>query len=498
MSSRSQAALGIWRARHTRSTADRLYVIYAVFMVLLITVAPVVRAVWLSATSAAGVALFASPAAPGMAVLVTAVLWASALLLGRDRGPALLPPFLTHALGTSDLPRSEILRVPLLQAGAIVTVLTTLAAALVGGSLISHGLTGPLGLGLFVLAGILVGAITTVAWLAGQAFPRVAIPVALGVLALGLLAALIPAVQPFTPWGWVNLAYPNGSASTSAITSLAVLTVVLLALVPTLLNRLHLAGLMTQATRWESASTFAASLDLGTAAATYQGRPQLGRRLRAVRLNRSLPATFLIRDATGAIRTPGRLIVGVLALAAGGTLLAFAFTPAAPGWMLGAVAGLLVFAGLEPLTDGIRHAASVAFDLPLYGISDGHLLTNHALFPLAVLAVVLLIAVIVCSTSIGTGLLAPIISSLILGLLGLLTRINSALKGPMPTWLLTPVMTPVGDLSPAVRMMWSLDGILLAAAAGASAALVAGSPQLLVVTGAILLGVGANRWCHRA
>lgn len=200
MSSRSQAALGIWRARHTRSTADRLYVIYAVFMVLLITVAPVVRAVWLSATSAAGVALFASPAAPGMAVLVTAVLWASALLLGRDRGPALLPPFLTHALGTSDLPRSEILRVPLLQAGAIVTVLTTLAAALVGGSLISHGLTGPLGLGLFVLAGILVGAITTVAWLAGQAFPRVAIPVALGVLALGLLAALIPAVQPFTPW----------------------------------------------------------------------------------------------------------------------------------------------------------------------------------------------------------------------------------------------------------------------------------------------------------
>lgn len=68
MSTRSGAAFTIWRARNVRTLGDRGFLVYMAFMVALVTVVPVARAVWLSASSAEGVALFASPAAPGVTV----------------------------------------------------------------------------------------------------------------------------------------------------------------------------------------------------------------------------------------------------------------------------------------------------------------------------------------------------------------------------------------------------------------------------------------------
>lgn len=91
MTSRVSAAIRIWRRRSVRTSGDRAFLAYMILMVSLVTVAPVMRAVWLSATSAEGLAVFASAAAPEVTVLVVAGLWASALLLGRDRGPALCP-----------------------------------------------------------------------------------------------------------------------------------------------------------------------------------------------------------------------------------------------------------------------------------------------------------------------------------------------------------------------------------------------------------------------
>lgn len=159
--------------------------------------------------------------------------------------------------------------------------------------------------------------------------------------------------------------------------------------------------------------------------------------------------------------------------------------------------GLILFAGLGPLTDGIRHAASVAADFPLYGISDEYLLVNHALFPLAVTIVVLLTVAVVCSVVAGIIASAPIASSLALGLLTLIARVSNALKGPLPPVLLTPIPTPMGDLGAAMRMTWALDGLLLAAAAGAAVALAFESPVLLIGVVVTLVGVGINRWRHR-
>lgn len=294
----------------------------------------------------------------------------------------------------------------------------------------------------------------------------------------------------------MGLAYP-GSGSPHTAVALTALTAALVAAVPVLMNRLGLAELMTQAVRWDSATTHVTGMDFGAAATIYQGRPHLGRHLRAVRSLRRLPLIFMIRDAIGAVRTPGRLIVGILALATAGTLITLAFAPATPGWALGAAAGLILFAGLGPLTDGIRHAANVAADLPLYGISDGHLLANHSLFPLAVIVAVLLAVVVVCSIVAGIGAAAPIVSSLTLGLLALIARIGNALKGPLPPALLTPIPTPMGDLGAAVRMTWALDAVLLTALAGASAALAFESPVLLAGVTVAIVVVGINRWRRR-
>lgn len=496
MNIQARAAAGIWRARQARTIGDRGYIAYMMLMVALVAVAPLARALWLSATSSEGLALLVSPAAPGVTVLVVAGVWAGGLLWGRDRGPALLPPFLAHALATSDMPRAHAFRGPLLRAGAFVTLVFTSVAALIAGSLMSHGLADPVSVVTFTLVGALVGVITTMAWLAGQVFPRAAVPVALGVVVLGAASALVPVMQPFTPWGWVAIAYPiKGSSHTLA--ALFAATAALVAAAPVLMNLLGYAELASQAARWDSATVHAAGLDFSTAVATYQGRPRHGRRTRAVRPMRRLWVTFLIRDTIGAIRTPGRLIVGVVALTAGAALITFAFAPATPGLLLGAAAGLVLFGGLGPLTDGLRHAAGVASDFPLYGISDEHLLANHLLFPLAIIVIVLVVVVTVCSIVVGIAIAAPILSSLTLGMLALITRASNALKGPLPPALLTPIPTPMGDLGAAVRLTWALDALLLVALAGASASLVFQAPALLIGVTTTMLGVGINRWRHR-
>lgn len=496
MNSRVSAAIGIWRARNVRTTGDRAYLAYMALLVALIAVVPVARAVWVSTTSTEGIAVLASPAAPAVTVLLVATLWACALLLGRDRGPALMSPFLTHTFATSDLPQSATFRSSVVRAGALVTVLTTLASGLISGSLVSAGLVEPLSAMAFISAGVLVGIIATVAWLAGQALPRAAVPLALGVLVLGATTASVPAIQPFTPWGQVGLMYP-GLATLDLLATLIALTIGLVAAVPALMNRLVLANLMAQAVRWNLAATNATAMDFGAAVAIYQQQPHLGRRLRAVRPVGRWATVFLVRDAIGAIRTPGRLIASLLALIVAGALITFAFAPATPGWALGAAAGLVLFAGLGPLTDGVRHAAQVAADFPLYGFSDERLLSYHALFPLAVTIIVLLVTVIVCSLLIGSSAIMPIVSSLVLGALALIARVSNVLKGPMPPTLLTPITTPMGDLGAAARLMWAFDGVLFAVLIGASVALALQFPVLLIGVAVGLIGVGVHRWQHR-
>ncbi|MFB2556523.1 hypothetical protein [Herbiconiux liangxiaofengii] len=498
MRGRTQAAIAVWRSRGTRAVGERAFLVYLGAMVALVAIIPVGRAVWLSASGADGVAVFSSPVAPPVVILVVAGLWAGALLLGRERGPAIRRPFLTHALATSPAPVSQAFRGPLLRSGALVVSVCAGAAVLVGASLSSAGLAGLFETVAFAVVGLLVGVIATVAWLAGQAMPRVAALLALVIAVLGTVTVAFPALRAVTPWGWVGLAYPlDAVASAPALTVLTALTIPLVAAVPSLMNRIAVDELVAQASRWSSATSQASGMDFDAAARLYQRKPHVGRRLPAVRSGRRLASTFVLRDAVGTLRTPGRLVAAVLGLALAVALLALAAAPAAPGWLLGAAAGIIAFASLGPLTDGIRHAASVAGDLPLYGISDERLLAQHTLFPLAVALVVAAAVVVVSAAMSGTVPGAEATGAVLLVLLALATRIGNALKGPLPPVLLTPIPTAMGDPMAAVRLAWALDAAILAALAGTACALVVDAPVLALGVAGAIATTGISRWRHR-
>lgn len=523
MSVRSRSAFTFWRSRVGRTREDRGYLAYLVVMVGLVTVLPAARAVWMAASSPDVVAALASTDAATTTGAVAAFLWGGAALAGRHRGPALLPAALTHTLGSSDLTRWDTYRTVFARSALVVTTLTTSAAAVVSASLALGGVTEPWSTVSFVAAGALVGILTTVCWLVGQAFPRAAVVLGLALAALGATALLAPALQPFLPSGWVAATYPatggrgfgtggieiggSGIAGSAALGGLGIggsvalgglvaLSTAAATAVPALLARLRLADLLDHATRWQTASVAVTSLDVAAGSDAYRGRPQVGRSIRAIRRSRPLPWTFVLRDAVGAMRAPGRLAAGVGALAVASLLVTLALVHPAASWPLGAAAGLLAFAGLGPLTDGVRHAAQVASDLPLYGFADETLLALHALFPALAAIIVLGIAAAASGCVLGAGA-ASVVGAVALGILALLTRIVAALKGALPPGLLAPIPTPAGDLGAAVRLAWSLDALLWAALIGVGAALILAAPGVVAGAAAGIVAVGIRRWRHR-
>ncbi|MCS5715565.1 DUF6297 family protein [Herbiconiux sp. CPCC 205716] len=494
MSGRVRAAIAVWRARSGRAVGQSSFDLYLGLMVALVAVVPVGRAVWLSASGHEGLAVLSSPDAPAAASLLATALWAGALLLGRERGPALRSPFLTHALASSAIPVATAFRGPVLRSGALIAAACTGAAMVVGASLLVAGLTDPVGVAVLAGAGLAVGVVAAVAWLIGQAAPRAAAVTAVVVGMLGGAAAVVPALRAVTPSGWVALAYPSAQAPGAPI---ALAALGLVAAVPVLMNTLRAGELTAQASRWSSATSYAAGLDFDIAAQLYRRRPQLGRGLVAVGAGRGRAGLFLVRDVVGAVRTPGRLAAGVLGLVLATALLALATAPAMPGWLLGAVAGVMAYAALGPLTDGIRHAADTAADLPLYGIGDTQLVASHLLFPAlaALIAVAAGVAVVWLLT--GVAPFAAAGPTALLAALALAGRLAAALKGPFPPVLLTPVPTAMGDPMAAVRLAWALDGVLLASAAGLAAALLTSVPLLAAGVAAATVVTVAYRWRHR-
>ena len=505
---RVAAVRGVWEARSARTRHDRWYRAYVIVALGLVVVAPVARLVWTTAVSAGGVAALTSAQAPGAAGIVVASLIGAALVLGRERGPVSSTPLLVFALATADLPRLAAFRRPLVRAGAALVVSGAGAAAVIGATLVRAGAASPGAALLFVVAGALVGVVILVSWLVGQAAPCAAGWLAAGAVATAVVGRLVPAASVATPGGWVERAYPVGGIAPpeiAAVLSLVASVAAALAVTPWLLARLRPHDLLAQASRWEAASSLVSGVDLAGATAIYRSRPRVGRRFATVRPSRWRAWTFVRRDAIGAARTPVRLALGVMALAGGGVLLGAATSTGAASSavdstvLLGTAAGLVVFAGLGPITDGLRHAAAVAGDVTLYGVGDPHLLGLHALFPLVLTVVVLVTAGVVTAGLVGptAGGAVPLASAAA-AVLSLGVRATGALKGPMPPALLLPVSSPAGDPMALVRVIWAVDGLVLAGLVGGSAALAAATPVPLVVSATLLGVVGAARWRWRA
>lgn len=490
-------ARGIWRRRRERSEGDRAYASYACLLIALIVVLPLGRALWIAASGPSGIAVLTAGDAPAAVSAFVAALWGAALVVGRKRGPALLPPFLLHALTSSGLRRAVTLRGPLFLSATGVVAACAGSAALIGGAVLSGGHAG-IGMVLaFVAAAVAAGVVSTVLWLLGQVFPRVALPLALAVWGLAALCLSMPQMLAFTPWGWAGASYPLPGSDPRSVVGLTVLAAASIGVAPALLDRLTGAQLERQAAQWERAAVFSFSLDVRAAASVYEDEPRVGRKLRAVWPSRHLWITFFLRDAVGQARTPTRLLGAVAAMIAAGSAMTLSLLPGAPGTLLAGIAGIVVYGGAGPLAKGLLHAASVAGDSPLYGISDRRLVLLHSLFPLVALIVLLSTSAALVAFASGVPLGAAIFAAVAAGVLALALRLASALKGPLPPTLLTPISSPAGDPSILLQLGWALSDPLIAIAGALTVSLLPVTPVPLGILVVWVAGLILLRWKNR-
>lgn len=500
------------REARRRPAADTSYAVYLAMLIVLVAVVPVVRAGWLFVTDPSNAVALTSAATVPVIAGVVGLVWAAAVIAGRLRGPVVFTPFLAHALTTSPVPqRRAFARQAWMSAAALAVVgalggavlAAASAAAVTSGFMITPGIA--LGVALSASVGAACGILAALLWLVGQAVPS-----RWSALAIGVLAALSTVAFAAQVWGFAfdpalassilaGLAAVGAHPLAAPAALLAALT--LLALVPLLLSRLEPRVVLGQSLRCEAVRLHTSTLELSASVATYQSVPRAGRRRFAIGGRaRSLPAIIVRRDAVAALRTPGRLAIGVLVLLACGALIAGAAVVAPPAWMLGAIAGLAAYAAAGPLSDGLRHAVEAASALPLYGTSDSALLLVHTLFPtLAVGLVVATGAVLVTAfwPPAGALPLVSIASAVIVALGAVVLRLMNALKPPLPLALLTPIPTPAGDMAALNRVIWALDGVLLAGLLGAAASLSATAILAPLAVVAVAGLVVQRRWALR-
>jgi len=488
---RLRAATAIWRGRQQRAAGDRAFIAYSLVLFALIVGAPVLRAAWLAVTARTTAVAMTEPIAAVTAAVVVLAVWATALMVGRNRGPAVAAPFLAHVLTSSDLPGRTTFGRQTLVGVATLAAVGGGAATFLGTALVFVGLV-PVGSAIgFAVRGLLIGVLTGLCWLLGQATPRAAAVLA-AVLVVGaaVLAFLGTNAAP-SAWAWAT-----PTVDVPGIVVLGAVAVVGVVVMPWLLDSVRGATITAQSAQWDVAIAHAVSLDFAAASGSYQAVPTAGRRLRAVR-DGALPVVMvLVRDAVGAVRTPARLVGGVLTITAAGLALVLAAQSATAAPLLGAVAAALVYVGAGASTRGIQHVAQVSRDQPLYGFSDGSLLLLHSIFPVAFSVVITLASTVVVGTVVAASpVAAPIWGALVLPTVVVSARVSNALRGPSPVFLMTPAPSAVGDPMPLLRILWALDAPLLAVLAGSSTG--AGSLPALTAVAVVIALFLLVRWARR-
>ncbi len=492
-----RTVLAVWRSRHDRSLAEASYTVYLVIMIALVTIAPLVRGVWLVATDAALAAAVAPTTAAPIAGVVVASVWVVALVAGHVRGPVVFEPFLAHVLTGGPIPqRTAFARTVSITVG----VSSAIGAAVAGCLSLAWNTAGALtGVGgsAAVLAGAACGALAAVLWLVGQCAGDRALAVGVGVVTTSLVAAVtLPSSWVFSPVGWVMAAYARAGEPGPAF-ALMGLAALGLALTPRLTARLNPATVVRQSRQWASVRLHAGTLDFSASAATYQPLPRRGRSRFAIRGAPLLALVVFVRDARAAIRTPPRLTTSVIGLVCCGALVTLAATAVPTAWMLSAAAGLVAYAAVGAVSDGIRHAIEAAAALPLYGLSDLAMLAAHVLFPILVTIVAVTIGAIGFSVLAPTATWTAIAAALALAVSVVAIRVMNALKPPLPIALLVPIPTPAGDAAALNRVLWAVDGLIFAALAGLAASAAAGTVLPALILFVAVLAVSSFRWKRR-
>ncbi|WP_291757600.1 hypothetical protein [Cellulomonas sp. 73-145] len=473
------------------------YNVYLAALLAPLVVFPVVRTIVLALSGSRVLAALVGPSSVPTVGMVLGLLMAALMWLGVLYGPVTLEPAFVRLLADTDLPRHRTLSRPFAIKAAAVVGVALMAAALFGGVLVNGGFASLAGAARFTALCAMFAVMAAVAWLAGQATSqRVAGLAGALTTALALLGLALPGFGRWLPWGWVAAAWPP-IAGPPATTDLALGVVAALAVVATrpLLDRLRSSRLTDDATRWRAATTAALSGDVAHALGSLRARPSVGRRWSAVRGGPSI-AVFLVRDMVGAARTPVRLLVGIVTLVAAVITLALASSLPA-GWVLASVGATGAYLAVGVLADGFRHATDAAVAPALYGYGTPALFSRHGVAPLAGAAVAAALGA-VSASALGIGMrLLPVCVVLILVVLA---RAYDSAKGPLPVVLLTPMPSPIGDLSSVNVSLWEADALIIAMVAGALAVAAAGSPVRLLVFALVvvaLLVLGLRRRLRR-
>ncbi|MCJ1704380.1 hypothetical protein [Rathayibacter sp. VKM Ac-2926] len=461
-SERVHAVRALHRSRAAAEQRGGAYAGYLAAMTLLVVVLPVLRAVVLLAAEPAPALAALDPMT--VVGLTAGLLLPAAVLLGRVRGPAVGEPHTSAVLLATDLPRHLVLRRPVAIAGTA-AVLASAAAAL----LIAVAVGGaPL---VAVGPGAAFGVLLAVAWLAGQCLPGRGAALLTGVLGA---AAALPAGPDALLGRALTTADPSALPGTAVLTALAALA---LAVVPRLLDTVRGGVVVAQSRQWRSARSRGAIGEVADALEGYRARPGRFRRLDAVRVAPFALAVPL-RDAIGALRTPGRSVAGVAALAAAG--LALAVAAVAPPSLLAlpaALAGVLAYCGAGVWSDGLRHAAATAGQPALLAPAPFELLLLHGILPL-----LLAVGIVVAACALAAGPAWPAVA---VAVVAVAARAMDATRGPLPPSLLGPIPLPIGDGAGAAVLLWNLAGVLVT---GAAAVGVASAPGLLAAVPVVAVG----------
>lgn len=480
-----RGALAVWAARAPRALGDLAYLVYLVALSALILLGPGVRAVWLLATGEGGRAVLTEAPIPSTWAAATALVWLAALVVGREHGPALRPPFLAAVLGDADVPRTRTFGGPVLRATLALVVAGALVPALPAAALVDLGAATPGDAGLVVAAGAVAGLVTAGAWLAGQVLGVRVFAVVVGALGAGAALAVAGA-WTWAPWALVGTAWPGSSVHVGGIVAGVVLALGMVAPLLAGLERLATRRIVGQAVRAQRAQALVDAMDLQASGEVYRALPSAGRRLTAVG-HVPGPAAVVVADVVGSLRTPARLLAGAVALVLAGAVVGAEL----PGTTLAVgpvLAAILAYAGVSVLCDGLRHAAALGEGSAQYGLSRPALRGLHAVWP-TLAGVGLAVA--------GAALAgAPVwLAAAAVGVV-VAVRLADVLKGVMPVEMLVPIVTPMGDLSAAGRAVWLADGPLLVLAAGVAGGFAAdgrGGLGLVAMLVAAVLGWRALR-----
>lgn len=476
------AVRSAYRARSGRRRGGA-YSGYLAAMTVLVVVLPILRALAVALGDPAVARAVAQVDLVGVVTVAAGAALPAAVLLGRARGPAVSAPYPTELLLATPVRRWLVLRRPVVASGAALLAVGVVAAVALAAVAGTSAVSAAAGAAAFAV-------LLTVAWLAGQCLTPSRSAALAGGLAVPVIAALLTGVGSATPGGLLALALAGAptAAPSAAIASVALAALVLPA-APRLVDAASGPALIAQSHRWASARRTAAIGEVGDALGGYRALPTRGRSLSAVRLA-PFPLAVVVRDAVGAVRTPGRSISACAALLAAGSLVAVAVVVPASLLVLPAVAaGVLAYLGAGVWSDGFRHAAATAGQTAFVAPPPFELLLVHAVLPLT-----LSIALAV-SGFLLAGVLLPgsaAVPAVAIAVTAVAARAMDATRGALPPLLLGPIPLPIGDGAGAAVLLWNLAGALVtagaAAAVVASPVLLAGVPLLVLACLAVARG----------